>query len=184
MDKLPFHVATVGDNHNKFTVLTRSERTFYVPGHTRCIVEGGMSELLRQWLESASGDTLADELGVDENRISNLRQALGIPVGRGGFRRNGWREFRPVTIPTNQLKLVGSERSAILIVSATATAWSVIPTTQIVYDAWLKKRLAQWLDETTIPLAAVALSVNPKRIQAMRKYLGVLRAPGTDAIIV
>lgn len=184
MDRIPFHVAAVGSSHNKFTLITRTVRTFYVPEGTRCIVEGGMDELLRQWLQSASGDTLAEELGVDENRISNLRRALGVTVAKGGMRNGDWRKFEPVVIPTNQLKLVGSWRSAVLIASATSTAWSIVPTTQVIYDSWLRKRLVEWLEDTTIPEAADVLSVNPKRIQAMRRYLGVLRAPNTDAIIV
>lgn len=184
MSNANFHVAAVGSSHNKFTILTRTQRTFYVPEGARCIVEGGMTELLSQWLQSASGDVLAEELGVDENRISNLRQALGITVAKGGMRNGDWRKFEPVTIPANQLKLVGAWRSAVLIVSATATAWAVVPTTQVLYDSWLGKRLTAWLEDTTIPEAAEVLSVNPKRIQAMRRYLKVLRAPNTDAIII
>jgi hypothetical protein len=180
----PFHVAAVGSSHNKFTLITRTRRTFYVPEGTRCIVEGGMQPLLSQWLASASGDVLAEELGVDENRISNLRKALGVSVAKGGMRNGDWRKFEPVPLPTNQLKLVGSWRSAVLIVSATPTAWSIVPTTQVIYDSRLRKRLVDWLEETTIPIAAGVLGLNPKRIQAMRRYLGVLRAPNTDAIIV
>lgn len=184
MNLPPFSVASPGHGRLKITILTRAPRTFYALAGARCVVEGGTHDMLRQWLDSASGDALATQLAIDENRISKIRAALSMSMVRGGRRKGAWREYQAATLPTNQLKLVGSERSAILVVSATPTAWAVVPTTQIVYEIRLKATIKKWLDETTIPDAAHALGLNPKRVQAMRKYLGAFRESGTNAIVL
>lgn len=166
-----FSVCLCAEEGIRFTLIARERREFYRLEGARCLVEGGMHELLRSILVEGIGKELSDRWGVDENRISNLRKALDEVRPRGRVKEVIRDTGRSSLERDQRVRWVGSERSSILIITKTPTAWVLVPATNIVLEGRASPRVSRWLYQRPVAQAAEQLQINLKRVTVLRKFL-------------
>lgn len=167
-------VCKVGEGAtNRYTIVTTDRRSFHYLDGTACIVESGQDELLKAYLQSGYGKNLAQSLGVDDQRITRMRQALEIGYEDGGNRRSMTHDEAPNM--TGRLKVIGHPGKQIIFVSATIDTWQLVPATQILLQPTVKPHLKRWIQQSTVDDIATKLDVGKRQVTEIKRLLGILR---------
>lgn len=166
--------AKCGDsNTNRYTIITTERRNFQMLDGTATIVESSQSESLKIWLQSDFGENLAAKVGVDAQRISRMRQALGVGYADGGNRRAMSHDEAPDL--TGRLKIVGGDAKQIIVLSAYIDTWQLVAGTQILIQPTAKPHLKRWLQQVSVDDAAAKLAVGKRQITEIKRLLNILR---------
>ena len=171
--KPPFYLVQVGNNCNKWTLLVREQRTFYVVDGAQCVIEGGQHDLLKSMLQSGTIAQVASRIGTNERRVEKLRLLLGAKMKLGGDRRSAEFQKSYVEPPDagRRICVVGDAERAVIVVSATVTNWRRVPSTQILFDGTLSAAITHWLMQTNNYAASESIGLGYNKVRPIRILL-------------
>ena len=158
---------------DRYTVITTQPRAFRSVAGTACLYESTQAETLKVWLRSDVAAVLAAQLNIDEQRISRLRQALGVGYEDGGNRRALTHDTQPDL--SGRLKAVGTAPKQIIVLTASVDTWQLVASTQILIQPTAKPALTRWLQRTTVVDAASKLDIGMRQVTEIKRLLNLLR---------
>lgn len=158
---------------NRYTIITRESRDFRYLNGTACIIETSQEELLKTYLQSDTGINLARALGIDDQRISRMRNALGIGYTDGGNRRTIKHEDPPSI--AGRLKAVGHAAKKVIIMADTIQTWQLVPKTQIILDPLVKPFVKRWIEQSSVDTIAKTLQIGKSQVTELKRLLGELK---------